>query len=367
MTRLGGMDRTFFFLLLGVVAFGFFMLISASAPSGFERFGDSYYYVKHQLFVGLLPGIALFTIALFTPTTLLQRYAGAMLLFSIGLLLLVFIPGIGQDFGTFANSWVQIGSFSFQPAEIVKLSFLIYISAWLEKQKAHLHDFQTGLLPFVAVLGVIAGLIMLQPDLGTLAIIVLMSFVVYFVAGGHVVHLSGLGIAGILVLIIMIQASPYRLERFTTFLHPEVDPQGVGYQVNQALLGIGSGGIIGRGYGHSLQKFQYLPEVIGDSIFAVIAEEFGFIFTTAFIFLYACLILRGIKIAQAHPEGFSRYFIIGVMAWIGIQALVNIGAMLSILPLTGVTLPFVSYGGTSLIVSLTAMGIVLQMSREVEL
>ncbi|PIZ53426.1 stage V sporulation protein E, partial [Candidatus Uhrbacteria bacterium CG_4_10_14_0_2_um_filter_41_7] len=158
-------------------------------------------------------------------------------------------------------------------------------------------------------------------------------------------------------------SSPYRAERFTTFMHPEYDPQGIGYQINQALLAIGSGGLMGRGYGHSLQKFQYLPEVIGDSIFAVMSEELGFIFTVSYLLLFLFLLYRGFKIAEGAEDAFGKYFTVGVMTWIGVQAFVNIGAMVSILPITGVPLPFLSYGGTSLIIILAAIGLVLNISR----
>jgi cell division protein FtsW len=274
-----GIDRTFLFLVLGIMVFGFLMLASASGPVGFDRFGDSYYFVKHQFTQGVVPGLVVFFAATAISASRWRKYASILLFVSLALLVLVFIPGIGADFGTFAKSWVLIGGFSFQPAEIVKLTFLIYLADWLVKQKDHLKDYKAGLLPFLVVLGTISGLILLQPDLGTLSIIVAMAFIVYFVAGGNLVHLTALAVGGSMAFFIAIQSSAYRLARFTTFLHPELDPEGVGYQVNQALLAVGSGGLFGRGYGHSLQKFQYLPEVIGDSIFAVLAEEFGLIVT----------------------------------------------------------------------------------------
>lgn len=358
-----GIDRTFLFLVLGLAIFGFLMLASASGPVGYDRFGDSYYFVKHQLVQGLLPGLVMFFAMAAVPYTVWRSYASAMLIVSVGLLILVFIPGIGADFGTFAHSWVQIGSFSFQPAEIVKLTFLIYLADWLVKQNEHLKDYRAGLLPFLVVLGVISLLIFAQPDLGTLSIIVAMAFTVFFVAGGHLAHLLALGAAGAMAVVIAVQSSEYRLARFTTFLHPELDPQGIGYQVNQALLAVGSGGLFGRGYGHSLQKFQYLPEVIGDSIFAILAEEWGLIFTSLFVLMYLWMLLRGFKIAQGTQDLYARYFTIGVMAWIGIQAFVNIGAMVAILPITGVPLPLLSYGGTSLIITLTALGMVLNISK----
>ncbi|MBU1126062.1 putative lipid II flippase FtsW, partial [Patescibacteria group bacterium] len=279
------------------------------------------------------------------------------------LLILVFIPGVGADYGTFAKSWVSIGSIAFQPAELVKLTFLIYLAAWMEKRQSELHDVHSGFVPFLAILGVICGLMLMQPDLGTLSIITAMALTVYFIAGGPLHYLLGLGVAGVVALGVAIQASPYRAERFMTFLHPELDPQGIGYQINQALLAIGSGGLFGRGYGHSLQKFQYLPEVAGDSIFAVMSEELGFLLTSIFLIGFVFFIWRGLAIADKAQDDFGKFLVVGIMAWFGFQAFINIGAMVGLLPITGVPLPFLSYGGTSLVVSLAAVGIVLNISR----
>jgi cell division protein FtsW len=232
------------------------------------------------------------------------------------------------------------------------------------KRGDDLKDLHAGLVPFMIILGLMSVLILAQPDLGTLSVIAATAFIVYFIAGGAIAHLLGLGILGMTVFGIAIKSSPYRAARLTTFLHPELDPQGVGYQINQALLAIGSGGFFGKGYGHSLQKFQYLPEVIGDSIFAVMSEELGFLLTTVFLLVFLFLLLRGLKIAESAPDDFGKYLVTGIMAWFGVQAFINIGAMVGILPITGVPLPFLSYGGTSLIVTLAAAGVVLNVSRE---
>ncbi|PJA45862.1 putative lipid II flippase FtsW [Candidatus Uhrbacteria bacterium CG_4_9_14_3_um_filter_41_35] len=356
-------DLTFLLLVFGIVIFGLIILASASGPVAYERFGDSYYFLKHQIFQGLIPGLIAFSVTFFTPYIFWQKNAFPMLLLSLFLLILVFIPGIGADFGTFAHSWVAIGNFSFQPAEIAKFTFLIYLAAWTGKRGKEIKNVNEGLIPFLVILVVMSGLILMQPDMGTLTIIAAMSFAVYFVAGGSLPHLLGIGGLGLTAFWVLISSSPYRAERFTTFMHPEYDPQGIGYQINQALLAIGSGGLMGRGYGHSLQKFQYLPEVIGDSIFAVMSEELGFIFTVSYLLLFLFLLYRGFKIAEGAEDAFGKYFTVGVMTWIGVQAFVNIGAMVSILPITGVPLPFLSYGGTSLIIILAAIGLVLNISR----
>ena len=365
MASKGQVDRVFLAYILGLLVFGLIMLTSASGPLGYDRFGDSYYFLKHQLIQGALPGIAVLVIASKIKYQAYKKHAFLLLVVSIVLLVLVFIPGIGTDFGTFANSWVQIGSFSFQPSEIVKLTFFLYLAAWMvERSHGEIHDVRAGLMPFLIILGIITILMMLQPDLGTLSIIASVSFIMYFVAGGPLRHLLGLGALCLGAFAIAIKASPYRAARLMTFLHPELDPQGIGYQITQALLAIGSGGIFGRGYGHSLQKFQYLPEVVGDSIFAVMAEELGFVFTLLFIAAFLGMLLRGLDIAKGAKDRFGKYLVVGIISWFGVQAFVNIGAIVGVMPLTGVPLPFMSYGGTALVVSLAAAGVVLNVSKQ---
>ncbi len=349
-----------------IVFFGLIMLWSASAPSGYDQFGDSYYFLKHQLIFGLIPGIAALLAFSRIPYTFWQKHAFHLLILSIVLLILVFIPGFSAGIGT-AHSWISIGGiFSLQPSEVVKMTFLFYLAAWLGKRDEYgVKDVHSGFLPFLLVLGTIMLLMILQPDVGTMSIIAAMSLVVYFVAGAPLTYVFGLIATGIGMLTLLITMAPYRAARFTTFLNPELDPQGIGYHINQALLAIGSGGIFGVGYGHSRQKFQYLPEVSGDSIFAVISEELGFIFALLTLALFTVFLWRLLRIAQQTPDKFGKYFVIGVGAWITIQAFVNIGSMVALLPITGVPLPFISYGGTSLAVTLAAIGVVLNISREV--
>lgn len=357
-------DLTLLALFGALLLFGLIMLTSASGPTGYERFGDSFYFVKHQIFFGLIPGVFGLYVMSRIPYGTWRKHAWELLLATIGLLVLVFIPGIGAEFGS-SRSWISIGGlFSLQPAEMVKLMFLFYLAAWLEQRgERGVKDVHAGLIPFVSVLGAIMFLMILQPDVGTMSIVVAMSLVVYFVAGAPVVHLVGLLTGGLAMLAALIAAAPYRAARFTTFLFPELDPQGVGYHINQALLAIGSGGLFGLGYGHSRQKFQYLPEVSGDSIFAVIAEEMGFFVSVLLLVLFLLFLWRSLRIAHAAPDPFGKYVTIGIASWIAIQAFVNIGSMVGIMPMTGVTLPFVSYGGTSLAVSMAAVGVMLNVSR----
>jgi cell division protein FtsW len=357
-------DYAYLAIVAAIVVFGLMMLASASAPVGYAEFGDSYYFVTHQIVFGLIPGVAGLLILSRIPYTFWKKNAWNLLLVSIGLLVIVFIPGLSAGIGT-AHSWISVGGlFSVQPSEIVKLTFLFYLAAWLERRGEYgVRDVHGGFVPFVATLGAILLLLILQPDVGTMSVIATMALVVYFVAGAPLLYVGGLIAAGVSALALLIGLEPYRAARFTTFLNPELDPQGIGYHINQALLAIGSGGLFGVGYGHSRQKFQYLPEVSGDSIFAVISEEMGMLIGVLVLVAFLAFMWRTLKIAQGAPDKFGKYVAVGIAAWITIQAFVNIGSMVALMPMTGIPLPFISYGGTSLAVSLAAVGVVLNISR----
>jgi cell division protein FtsW len=365
--QLDTIDYTYLGIVCALVLFGLIMLMSASAPTGYANFGDSYYYLKHQVIFGLLPGSASLILFARVPYTFWKKHAWNLLILSIVLLVLVFIPGLSAGIGT-AHSWISIGGFfSLQPSEVVKLTFLFYLAAWLGQRTGHgVRDVHSGLLPFVFVLGSILLLLILQPDVGTMSIIAAMSLVVYFVAGAPVTYVLGFVLAGLSGLGLLISLAPYRAARFTTFLHPELDPQGIGYHINQALLAIGSGGWFGLGYGHSRQKFQYLPEVASDSIFAIIGEELGFVIALTVLIGFLAFLWRSLEIAKRAPDSFAKLVVVGVAAWVSIQALVNIGSMVALLPITGVPLPFISYGGTSLAVTMAAVGVVLNISKHVK-
>lgn len=347
-----------------LILIGLLALFSAGTAVGYQKFNDSYYFIKHQLLYGLLPGAILLFLFSRINYQVWKKLTLPLLIISILLLVIVFIPGIGAKFGT-AKSWINIGDFTFQPAELVKLTFLLYLATWLEKRGIHgVKDLYFGFLPFIFLLGIISILILLQPDMGTLSIIIFMSMAVYFASGAKFKHVAGLAIAGAVSIYLLIINSTYRYARLTTFLHPELDPQGIGYHINQAILAIGSGGFWGRGFGHSRQKFQYLPEATGDSIFAIIAEELGFFLTLIIVSLYGLLLFRGLKIAKSSIDQFGRLLAIGIVSWFTFQAFFNISSMLGILPMTGIPLPFISYGGTSLAVSMAAFGILINISKQ---
>lgn len=356
------------YLLVGcfflIILVGLVMLSSASSVVSFQKFGTTYFYITHQLLLGFLPGLCIFYIASRIDYHIWERLAPFFLVVSIGLLLLVFIPGLGFGAGG-AQRWVHVGPLVFQPSEVVKLTFLLYLAAWLAKRKGSaMRDLSYGFLPFVVLVGCVSLLVVLQPDMGTMGIIALIAAFMYFMSGAPLSHIGLMGLGGVALFFVLLHVAPYRMERFTVFLNPGLDPLGNGYHINQALLAIGSGGIFGRGFGLSRQKYAYLPEVVGDSIFAIIAEELGFILAVGLIVLFVFFAMRGLRIARSAPDTFGFLTAIGVVTWILFQAFVNIGAMLAVLPLTGIPLPFVSYGGTALIVGMTAVGILVNISRQ---
>ncbi len=358
------MDPTLIILLLVIILFGLIMLSSASSVLGYQTFGDSYYYLKHQLLYGVLLGGIAFYVMSTVDYHYWRQHAFPILAGTMVLLFAVFIPGIGQEL-LGAKRWISIGGFFFQPSEVVKLTFLIYLAAWLQKRGKEVEHVSYGFASFVIMLGFLVLMIAVaQKDLGTTIVISVISVVVYFVAGAPWKHLASIFFGGVVAVLALIKIAPYRAARLTVFLNPEVDPQGIGYHVNQALLAIGSGGFFGLGLGHSRQKFNYLPEVATDSIFAVIAEELGFLFAVLVVVLFVAFTMRALHIAKHAPDQFGRLLAVGIATWIGFQAVVNVSAMLSLLPLTGIPLPFISYGSSSLITLLAATGILANISRQ---
>lgn len=345
-----------------LLVFGFAMLYSASVAVGIDRFGDSLYYVKKQAVALLVGSVALY-LGYRIDYRLWQKWSFMLLLGSLLLLLAVFIPGIGIH-GQGAQRWIDVGFYTFQPSELVKLTLIIYLSAWIaERGERAIRDVRTGAIPFISVMAILAFLILSQPDLGTLLIISFIGLALFFVGGAKLTHVAAIISAGIFGVLVAIKAAPYRLARLTSFLNPAADPQGAGYHISQALIAVGSGGFFGRGLGHSRQKFLYLPEVTGDSIFAVIGEELGFVFSAALLVLFVLFFWRALVIARNASDTFGKLIAIGIGTWITAQAFINISAMLAILPLTGMPLPFISYGGSSLIVCMAGLGILLHIAK----
>lgn len=358
-------DKILLFVIPALLIFGLVMIASAGVAYSKIRFGDSYFFFKRQLIFGVMPGLAMLYIGQKINYGLWKKIAFPLFSVSVGLLVLVFIPGIGAKiYG--ASRWIQLSSISFQPSEMLKLSLIIYLAAWLESRGERVRDIFEGLMPFLLILGLVSFLLIKQPDIGTLGVIILIAMSMFFVSGSKLSHIFAIGSAGIILLFMVIKTEAYRVSRLLVFLHPEIDPQGVGYQINQALLALGSGGLFGVGLGHSLQKFNYLPEPVGDSIFAIIGEELGFTGALVLIILFVILAMRGLKIAKEAPDNFSRLLAIGIVSWIFFQAFINIAAISGIIPLTGIPLPLISYGGTSVVFLMFGVGILLNISKHVK-
>lgn len=349
--------------LVVLLVFGFLILSSASAVEGLRIFKDQYFFIKRQVLFGLLPGLALGYVMLRVRYTFWQEKAALMMALCLGLLIVVLIPGIGSTFEKGARSWFSWAGFSFQPGEFVKLGLIIFFSAYLIKYRQKLTNWQEGFIPSLIVGFTPVLLLLLQPDVGTASIIFAIALALLFYAGAKVRHLGVLLLIGLVAFGAMVALAPYRVHRVMTFLHPELDPQGIGYQINQAYLGIGSGGWFGLGLGHSRQKFDYLPEVQADSIFAVLAEEMGFVITALFVVVLVLAIARMYAIARSAGNEYGMLVSAGIASWLAIQSFLNIGAIVGLLPLTGVPLPFVSHGGSSLMSMLAASGLLLNISR----
>jgi cell division protein FtsW len=355
-------DRQLITILFIILVFGLISLSSASAIVAYAKFNDAYYYFKHQLF-GLGVGLIAFWYFSRVDYRVWRKYAFVFLVCSVVLLLLVFIPGLSTTYGK-ARSWINVFGYSVQPSELVKLSFLLYLAAWLEARKTKLHDWHQGIGPFIAILGIVGGLMVLQPDLGTLAIITLVSLIVYFVAGGKKSHIVFIIAAGILCIGVLALIKPYQMNRFKCLMNPDFSRNEICYQTNQSLIAVGSGGILGRGIGQSRQKYMYLPEVSGDSIFAIIAEETGFIVCVLLLACYFYLFYRSFAIAKNAPDDFGRILAIGIGSWIMVQAIINIGGIINLMPMTGVPLPLISYGGTAILAALSACGVLVNISKQ---
>jgi len=364
-------DYIFLFVVVVLIVFGGLILISVSSSISQEKFGSSFYYLNHQILYGFLPGLILAFFAFKIKLVILKKWAPILLLINLAFLGMVFLPMVGVSFKGAAR-WVDLGPISFQPSEFFKLSFILYLSSWLASRTPHQNKFGAGqaekkfsqtLFAFLVVIGIAAIFLIFQPDISTLLVIILVATLMYFLARTPFWHSILITLIIIFGFLFLIKIAPYRFNRILVFLNPELDPMGIGYQIKQALIAIGSGGIFGSGLGLSLQKFGFLPHSISDSIFAIFAEETGFIGSFILVLLYLIFFWRGLKIGKQSPEKFSKFCAFGITFWITLQAFVNIGSMIGILPLTGIPLPFISYGGSALISELIGVGILLNISK----
>jgi len=355
-------DRTLLIIILILVTIGFFIFSSASLGL-LAREGARFSSVAFsQIVFGIIGG----GIGMFLTSQIYYRnyrkYAFYIFLATCILTLAVFIPGLGLSHGG-ATRWIGIAGFSLQPAELLKIGFIIYMATWLSGVQKQIHLFKQGTLPFIGIVAIMGGILLRQPDTDTFLLIGSAGVAMFVTAGGRWRDVGLMFLSAVILLAVLAFNRPYIMDRFTTFLNPLDDPQGKSYQIQQSLIAIGSGGFAGRGFGQSIQKFEYLPEPIGDSIFAVYSEEFGFLGSTFLIMLFSFFTFRGYRIASHAKDIFGMLLVVGFMTLIIMQAFLNIAAMLSLAPLMGLPLPFVSHGGTALLTTLTAVGIVLNVSR----
>jgi len=353
--------------VLALIVLGILILASVSASLSQERYGTTYYFLNHQLLFGLIPGFLLGFLAFKVKLSFFKKWASILLLVNLIFLAMVFLPIVGSASGGAAR-WVSLGPFSFQPSEFLKLSFVLYLATWLasrtSREKGETKGDQRTFIAFLLVVGIISLFLILQPDISTLGVLVISATLMYFLANTPLWHSILIILIGGGGLMALIKLAPYRLSRLLVFLNPELDPMGKGYQIKQALITVGSGGLFGLGLGMSQQRFStFLPQPISDSIFAIFAEETGFAGAMILILTFLLLLWRGFRTAKMKEDKFSQLAALGLTIWLCLQGFVNIGAMVGILPLTGIPLPFISYGGSALVAELIGVGILLNISK----
>lgn len=355
-------DKIFLIIVGLLVLSGFFIFSSASLGLLTREGARMSSIMFNQIALGLVLGLTAMFVTSRVHYMHYRKYAFYIFIFALILTAMVFVPFLGMEHGG-AKRWIEIGGQTFQPSELLKLAFVIYLSAWLASVKGMIKNLKYGFFPLLGMIMISGVLILKQPDTGTFLVLVIAGFCMFFVAEAkwsHIFGLIGVALAGAGGWIMM---KPYVLQRITTFLNPSADSLGAGYQIKQSLIAVGSGEWFGRGFGKSIQKFNYLPEPIGDSIFAVTAEEWGFVGSVLLISLFLAFAFRGFQIASRSNSNFGRLLAVGIVILIVSQSFINMASMLGIFPLTGIPLLFVSHGGTALFITLLEVGIILNISR----
>ncbi len=356
-----GIDVTLFACVLALVAIGLVMIYSASSIVAYDRMDDSAYFLKRQaMWIAL--GLAAMWLARSVHYQRLRRFTIPLLLLATLLMVLVLVPGIGRVAGG-ARRWITVGPASFQPVEVAKLALVLYLAHFVSRRGLAIRDLRRGVLPPLAIAGVFALLALRQPDMGSALVLSGVAMVALFLGGAQVLHLTAVAAASIPLIAVVILAAQYRLQRVLAFLDPWRDPQGSGFHIIQSLLAFGSGGLIGVGLGASRQKFFYLPESHTDFIYAILGEELGLLGTIGLLALFALFAYRGLRIARAAPDRYGALLAAGITASITGQAILNMGVATGVLPVTGIPLPFVSSGGSSLAVTMVQIGILLNISQ----
>ncbi len=368
MSALRATDRWLLVLTLALLGAGLVMVLSASSVEGLLIYDSAYYYFGRQL-VFAIAGLAAMVVLARIDYRRLHRWAPIAAVAAVGLMLLVLVPHVGRDprLTHGAMRWIELGPLgTFQPAELAKLVLAVYVAQWVDRRQGRLRTFGDGLLPFAIMLAGILGIMMLQRDLGTAVVLGAILVSIYFAGGGRKRHVALLLVGLVAGFTLFVLVESYRQQRLTNFMDPFRDPLGASYQPVQALIGLGSGGPVGVGLGHSVLKYGWLPEAHTDFIFAVIGEETGLVGTTLVLAGFVALTVRGYRAAMRAPDRFGVMLATGITTWIGLQALVNMATVTSTLPATGVPLPFISYGGSALAITLAAMGVLLNVAAQAQ-
>ncbi|MCR8983879.1 stage V sporulation protein E [Brevibacillus laterosporus] len=352
-------DFVIIFVTLFLLGIGIVMVYSASAVFAQHKFQDPYFFTKRQIIFAIL-GIVSMYVMMNIDYWVWKKWAKAGFIVSLALLVVVLV--IGREVNG-SKSWLGFGSFGIQPGEFAKFGVAAFLARWLSDNQKNIVYFKKGLFPALIIPVACFGLIMLQPDLGTGSVLMGMAILMIFASGARISHFVGLGMFGIIGFVGLVLSAPYRMARITSFLDPWSDPLGSGYQIIQSLYAIGPGGLLGLGLGESRQKFSYLPEPYNDFIFSIISEELGFVGGTLVLLLFLLLLWRGMRVAITAPDLFGNLLALAIIGMIGIQVTINVGVVTGMFPVTGITLPFLSYGGSSLTLMLTQVGILLNISR----
>ncbi|MBI2626856.1 MAG: putative lipid II flippase FtsW [Parcubacteria group bacterium] len=350
-----------------LIAFGLIMISSAGIFESKKDFNSDYYYFYHQLLYGVLPAVGAFLIFSRVPYRYWKKFSLPLLIISLSFLVLIFVPSLGIS-AKGATRWLNLHYVSFQPAEVFKFTFIIYLASWLSVRAKGINNLTLeSIAPLLIVLGMVGFILVAQPDLGTAIVIGGIAMFMFFLANIRLRYITALILVATLLVGGLSVVSPYRLQRLTAFLNPNLDVQGSSYQLNQGLIAIGTGGLFGVGFGKSQQKLGLLPEPITDSIFAIIGEELGLVGIGFLLLLFIWLTFFMFQVAKNTRDSFASFIVSGVASWIIIQVFINVGAISGLLPFTGITLPFISYGGTSLVILTASMGIVVNIAKNYNL
>ncbi|MGB9763018.1 MAG: putative lipid II flippase FtsW [Minisyncoccia bacterium] len=365
MVSLENYRKVFLSLTVILIVLGFLVLISASSIIGAQQYNDILYFVKKQLIQGLLLGIILAFLAFKIDIYFWRKISFLLLLISIIFLILCFVPGFERVING-AHRWIKLGPILFQPSELLKITVIVFLAHVFDKYRNEplKKIFNKTFIIYLCVLAIIGFLLTIQPSTGTFVIISISTLIIYFYNKITLKQFLILILLGVIFFTILIIKYQYRLERILTFTNPHKDPKGKGYQIIQSLIGIGTGGLFGKGFGNSVQKFNYLPESHTDAIFSIIAEEFGFIGSLILIIIYLLFITTGLKLAKYTNNYFGQLIILGFVTSIGLQAFINIAALCHLIPLTGIPLPFISYGSTAYVVNLIQVGIIMNITKK---